>query len=264
MAQFSPTVLALDFDGVLCDGLLEYFQVSWRTYCQVWSPADITPPEHLAETFYQLRPVIEIGWEMPLLLRALLTGVPPTTIVAAWSTVAKELLVAEQIQPTQLGITLDRTRDAWIESDLTGWLALHQFYPGIIARLAEWQGGSTYPVIVTTKEGRFVRQLLQQQGIELAESQILGKEAQRPKSQLLRELAAVHCQPGSLGTGIWFVEDRLKTLQAVQQQADLAGVRLFLAAWGYNTPLDHQLTAQDDRLHLLSLHQFAQDFSEWE
>ena len=36
MAIKTPTVLALDFDGVLCNGLSEYFQTAWRTYSQFW------------------------------------------------------------------------------------------------------------------------------------------------------------------------------------------------------------------------------------
>jgi 3-deoxy-D-manno-octulosonate 8-phosphate phosphatase KdsC-like HAD superfamily phosphatase len=28
----APQTLALDFDGVLCDGLLEYFETAWRAY----------------------------------------------------------------------------------------------------------------------------------------------------------------------------------------------------------------------------------------
>ncbi|NET61482.1 MAG: HAD family hydrolase, partial [Symploca sp. SIO2E6] len=65
-------IIALDFDGVLCDGLLEYFQASWYTYCQVWNPDSQKPPEDLAQKFYPLRPVIETGWEMPVLVRALI------------------------------------------------------------------------------------------------------------------------------------------------------------------------------------------------
>ena len=29
-------ILALDFDGVICDGMAEYWQTAWRTYTQVW------------------------------------------------------------------------------------------------------------------------------------------------------------------------------------------------------------------------------------
>ncbi|MCY7286501.1 MAG: HAD family hydrolase, partial [Cyanobacteria bacterium CAN_BIN43] len=37
MIETAPTLLALDFDGVLCNGLMEYFQTAWRVYCQIWS-----------------------------------------------------------------------------------------------------------------------------------------------------------------------------------------------------------------------------------
>ena len=64
--------------------------------------------------------------------------------------------------------------------------------------------------IVTTKEGRFVKQLLQQEGVNLPPENIFGKEVKRPKYETLRELInKVNTQNVSL----WFVEDRLKTLQ---------------------------------------------------
>jgi hypothetical protein len=69
----SPRILALDFDGVLCDGMIEYFQISKRTYETLW-PEII--PEDFFPSFSQLRPVIETGWEMPLLLRSLVLGIP--------------------------------------------------------------------------------------------------------------------------------------------------------------------------------------------
>ncbi|GAC1503861.1 MAG: hypothetical protein NVS2B14_16610 [Chamaesiphon sp.] len=116
------------------------------------------------------------------------------------------------------------------------------------------------PVIVTTKEGRFVFKLLQQQGIHLTEQWIIGKESRRSKSQTLRELLGASTENVA---NIWFVEDRLKTLQSVQQQPDLNAVKLYLADWGYNTPQERASVLQDQRIHLLSLSQFAQDFSAW-
>ena len=61
MPAIAPNILALDFDGVLCNGLEEYFLTAWRTYCQVWEPASQEPTEDLALVFYRLRPVIETG-----------------------------------------------------------------------------------------------------------------------------------------------------------------------------------------------------------
>jgi hypothetical protein len=52
-------------------------------------------------------------------------------------------------------------------------------------------------------------------------------------------------------------------LELVQQQADLNDVGLHLADWGYNTAQMRQKVAQDTRIKLLSLSQFAADFTHW-
>jgi len=277
MPVLAPTILALDFDGVLCDGLLEYFQTSWRTYCQIWKPNSQTPPDELAPRFYRLRPVVEIGWEMPILLRALVLGVSQEKILQDWSTIARELVEREQLDAADIGKRLDAVRDEWIATDLDGWLGLHRFYPGVIERLhrivsavqASPLESPTQLFIVTTKEGRFVKQLLQQQGIQLSEESIIGKEIKRPKYQTLRQLieAKDAVASGSTNLGeevtLWFVEDRLQTLQLVQQQADLNDVRLYLADWGYNTAADRESIRNDPRIQLLPLSVFVQDFSVW-
>jgi phosphoglycolate phosphatase-like HAD superfamily hydrolase len=255
----TPKILALDFDGVLCDGLMEYFQVAWRTYEQLWQPDRSTLPEDLAPVFYHLRPVIETGWEMPVLLQALRQGVPETEILRHWVAIVPQILADSHLDAKTIGTALDRQRDEWITTDLDGWLALHRFYPGVIERLQSVISSSVYPVIISTKEGRFINQLMQEQGIELSDAQIIGKESQRPKHQVLRELAAAHNAISS----IWFVEDRLKTLLSIQPYADLDTIRLFLADWGYNTEREREAAQQSSRIELLSLNNFAQDFSRW-
>lgn len=262
MLESPPKVLALDFDGVLCDGLREYFQTAWQAYTTLWPSISSMPPTGLAERFYQLRPVVETGWEMPVLIHALLQGVAEAEILQDWPTIARLLLVDNRLQAADVGAKVDEIRDRWIATDLDGWLALHRFYPGVIDQLRQFvTRGSVQPVIVTTKEGRFVAQLLQQEGIELPADQILGKEVKRPKYQILRELwATAQLQDGA---DLWFIEDRLKTLLTVQEQEDLTSVQLFLADWGYNTARDRTLAEQDHRIHLLSLQQFGQDFSAW-
>ena len=114
-------------------------------------------------------------------------------------------------------------------------------------------------MIVTTKEGRFVKALLQQQGVQMPEQWIIGKESKRPKPQILLELIEKTGTPPTL----WFVEDRLKTLQSVQQQPDLDAVKLYLADWGYNTASERATAHHDPRIQLLSLSQFGEDFSAW-
>ncbi|HEY9639476.1 MAG TPA: HAD family hydrolase [Coleofasciculaceae cyanobacterium] len=263
MVNETPTILALDFDGVLCDGLIEYFQTAWRTYCQIWTPVDQIPPEGLAEQFYRLRPVIETGWEMPILVRSLLQNIPVAKLFSDWPTIAQQQIQAIGLTPVEIAARLDGIRDQWIAADADHWLAQHRFYPGIIARLQQMVNSGSLPFIVTTKEQRFVRQLLQQQQIELPESQIFGKEVKQPKSQTLRLLIQKYSEDTDQSATVWFVEDRLKTLQNITLEPDLEAVKLYLADWGYNTETDREIARQDPRIHLLSLAAFAQDFSAW-
>ncbi len=253
-----PSILALDFDGVLCDGLREYFETAWRTYCQIWLPASQTPPPDLANSFYRLRPVIETGWEMPVLIAALVQGISEDKILHQWVEIAQSILHQSNLQAPDIATKLDKIRDEWISSDLDSWLSLHRFYPGVVEKMRSLLNSPVQPIIVTTKEGRFVSQLLQQQGIEIPNKSIIGKESKRPKHQILRELIAAQAKTQR---ALWFVEDRLKTLQIVQQQSDLTAVKLYLADWGYNTASEREAALLDPNIELISLTQFTQDFA---
>lgn len=252
----TPDILALDFDGVICDGLAEYFASTKRAYQQIWSEQ---LDDSLAPSFYRLRPVIETGWEMPILLRALVLGMEEAEILDKFRAISQQITVSEGLTKQEVVQKLDGVRDDWIEHDLDGWLKLHRFYPGTIEQLQKILALDLEFYIITTKEGRFAQQLLQRHGIDLAETRIIGKESKRPKYETLRILRDRHQQDKDK-LQIFFVEDRLKTLQQVAQQPDLQNVSLFLADWGYNLEGDRRLAANDERIQLLSLEQFCQDF----
>jgi phosphoglycolate phosphatase-like HAD superfamily hydrolase len=253
----APAILALDFDGVLCDGMAEYFGSAWRAWRRLRPSVAPDPPPGLAERFAQVRPVVEHGWEMPLLIMALLSGVSETEILERWHPDA--LLDELHHSRRDVAAVLDGVRDEWIAADQGDWLDHHRFYPGTSERLRRLADGPTRVVVITTKEGRFARKLLTRQGVDLGGANVYGKEADRPKPAILAELAASR-SPVPL---LWFVEDRLKTLEAVKGTTGLEDVRLFLAGWGYNTPRDREAARRDDRVVLLALEQFARDFPEW-
>ena len=259
----APTILALDFDGVICDGLIEYFQTAWKTYCLMWAPASETPSSGLAEQFYRLRPVVETGWEMPILIRSLLEQIPEDELFSNWAAIALAQVQKSNIPPIEIAAQLDRVRDEWIATDVDTWLAQHRFYPGIAARLQQIVNSSVKPFIVTTKEQRFVRQLLKANQVEFAESQIFGKEVNQPKAQTLRILMDQHLQQADNPVSVWFIEDRLKTLQNIELQPDLQAVKLFLADWGYNTQADRSIAQDNSKIQLISLSTFTQDFTNW-
>lgn len=255
----TPDLLALDFDGVLCDGRAEYLESSRRVYQEIWDNSDLDV-ETFASRFYELRSVIETGWEMPLLLRALKLGISDEEILESWSSLVPTLLEKENLSQHTLMHLLDEKRDRWIQSNPQDWLAHHHFYPKIIPRLQQILVSPTPQVyIITTKEGRFARTLLEQQGVKIPPDQIMGKECQQPKTETLTNLL-----PTDAKLSVWFVEDRLKTLLSLQRHPKLASVQLFLAGWGYNTARSRSLAIENPQIHLLSLDQFQQDFSQWE
>jgi phosphoglycolate phosphatase-like HAD superfamily hydrolase len=248
-----PELLALDFDGVLCDGLREYFQTAWQAHCQLWIGELLSPPEGLAEAFYRLRPIVETGWEMPVLIHALRSGFGESEILADWANIAVELLQHHQTSPQVVGAVVDGIRDRAIASDLTTWLGAHRFYPGVIDRLKQVENF----VIISTKEGRFIQQLLTDAGVNLPPERIFGKEQKRPKYEILCELRPHYAS-------IWFLEDRLPTLEKVIQQPDLHDVGLFLADWGYNLATERDRAAQSDRIQLIGLEHFTGPFTSWQ
>jgi phosphoglycolate phosphatase-like HAD superfamily hydrolase len=261
MTANNPTILALDFDGVICDGLIEYFEVAWRTYHQIWlSSATDTPPDDLALRFYRLRPVIETGWEMPVLIKALIEGFSDDKILQDWTTITSQILTADNLDAKEVAKKLDTLRDEWIKADLDSWLKLHKFYPGVIEKLKMTVTSEVQLYIITTKEGRFVQHLLRKEGVNLPTTAIFGKEVKRPKYETLRQLIE---KSEHSSVSVWFVEDRLKTLQLIQKQSDLNHVQLFLADWGYNTQRERQTGNNDQRIKLISLSHFAHDFSKW-
>ena len=264
MSAHAPTVLAIDFDGVLCNGMKEYFKTAWRAYCNLWQPDSPTPPDGLADRFYRTRPVVETGWEMPLLLRSLLLGTPEADILLHWTTIAKQQAATDGVDAAKLAAEVDGVRDRWIKTDVQSWLTEQEFYPGIIPQLQAWLNSPTQIVIISTKEGRFIQQLLQQQKVDFTKLRIFGKEVKRSKPDTLRSLMAEHTStPSDRPAIFWFVEDRLQTLQAVCQQPDLDTINLFLADWGYNTQPERDSVVQEPRIHRLSLAQFSQSWSAW-
>ena len=256
-----PKLLALDFDGVICDTVREGCRSAWQV-CREFVPlnGDAPPPE-LASLFVRLRPVVEHGWEFPVLVLAILDGIPEATIRDSFQTTCREhILEKYRVTPRLLAARFDAVRDRAIAKSLDGWLADQGLYPGMADRLRAVLAGGIALYVITTKEGRFAHTLLETHGVTMPLDRVWGKEQARPKPELLRVLAKAH----SLAyRDIWFVEDRLKTLQAVTGETDLAEVGLYLALWGYVMPADRDQAASDPRIVPLSLEQFCREFSAW-
>jgi phosphoglycolate phosphatase-like HAD superfamily hydrolase len=261
-----PDILALDFDGVLCDGRPEYFESSCRACRRLW-PDTTARLAAAREDFWRLRPVIKSGWEMPLLVLALVSGGSARSILRDWPGVRDARLASlggerDGIVRT-IATTLDDVRRRWIDENPDEWLASHESYAplDLVRRLV---AEPRHTAVVTTKEGEFARRILDGWRVPIADVQ--GKEAGEHKCENLLNLLETGTREGRAPT-LWFVEDRLETLACVvrcsRRERRLARVRLFLAAWGYTTPATRAAARRGRRIRLLRLSQFSRGCAHW-
>lgn len=256
-----PKILALDFDGVLCNSVHEGLQSAWRVYRDIWGGTGDGPPPEAVAAYLRLRPALEIGWEFPVMLRAILEGVPEPALLAEFQTQWRSRILEEHhLNQADLSARFDAARDAWIRTDLTGWLGCQHLYPGIAERLNALLRSDTQVFVITTKEWKYAHLILERNGVPFPAARVWGKERARPKAVLLHVLQQ---EQGVRFADIWFVEDRLKTLRAVARQPDLEAVHLFLATWGYTAPAERAEVATDPRITPLTLEQFCGGFSAW-
>ncbi len=250
-------ILISDFDGVICNGLAEYFYSSRLVYQKIWQNNSPSWQE-LQKQFNILRPVVETGWEMPLLLKVLTEGETVNHILNNWQEVREKAIATidkEGITVQKLIQLLDEVRETQIRESIQDWLSLHSFYEGIIDTLKTFIDKQIKLYIVTTKSKSFTRELLEKQGIILAKNAIIGKESKCPKYETIRNII----REGKVNPeDVCFIEDRLEALELVYQQPDLQAIKLYLALWGYNTDSVKKKAQQLPYIHSISLTQFSE------
>ncbi len=234
----SSTLYALDFDGVICDSAVETAMTGWKAAATIWPDMQGSVPQQLLQQFREVRPMIETGYEAILAMRLLHLTYSTEAIVSDYPNLISMLMTDARVTVDDLKRLFGRTRDAWIANDLADWVAMNPLFENVAAKLRALAAQADW-VIITTKQERFVKQILQANQIELADQFIYGLDRNMSKVEVLTELLAANPRQQ-----IIFVEDRLPTLINVARQAALKNVKLVLAIWGYNTVADQDQARQ--------------------
>lgn len=245
-------VFAVDFDGVLCDSAAESAVAAWRAGGRLWPDCQgAEPPEACRQRFIRLRPLIETGYQTVLLTGLIARGLDEAAIAARFAELCQALLQEIGRSRTELDQLFGAVRDAWIAQDPQDWLGRQRFYP-VIDTFAEKI--KTDPVfILTTKQARFVRTLLEGYGIAFPDERIFGLDSGRKKEEILEQLL----ERPEYRNAVWhFVEDRLATLLRIAGRERLQGVRLYLADWGYNTARDREQARRHPAITVWNPRQF--------
>ena len=228
-------IYALDFDGVICDSAVETGITGWKAGVQLWDdmPAPL-PPQELIDQFRRVRPIIETGYEAILVMRLLSQGEPVESIFTDFSTKKQEVMENSLQDAATLKKLFGETRDDWINDSLAEWVRMNPLFPGVAKKLRMLEKQAMW-YIVTTKQERFVAQILEANQIQLSGDSIFGLDRKMSKEETLINLQNNH-PDGDL----YFLEDRLPTLLNVLKNEKLGKVQLILATWGYNTLQDKQ------------------------
>ncbi len=240
-----PPLLVFDFDGVLVDGMVEYWWSARRAALRLEDAAGpgaprLALPEVAPPAFARLRPLIHKGWEMVLMAAELgradvdvdaLVGAYPQALATAqarWGWSAQALQEALQE-------ALEAVRREALARDRAGWLARHRLYPGVAERLRRLEGEGAPWAVLTTKGAAFTAELLT--AANLHPVALYGHEA-GSKPEVLTRLLQEPPGPAPEPRPLWFVEDRRPTLETVRRTPGLEPVRCLLASWGYLAPGD--------------------------
>ena len=241
-------VLALDFDGVICDSSREVFVTAVDTY------ADLLPESKLVERLLPLRKDAAAGGAdyreaeiYQRFLDLLPLGNRAEDFGVSLRAIEDEVTISDQDDYDgfyqTIGLEwLDRfharfyeCRERMREADVRAWRKLHLPFPGF-ADVLRRHMDRTRPAVATAKDARSVGLLLDDLGFEgvFEKEMILDKETGIEKT---RHLTVLQERTGTDFNHITFVDDKVNHLVKVAE----LGVRGVLAGWGFNTEREHDL-----------------------
>ena len=251
--------MVCDFDGVIVDGINEYWLSSKNAYLKILGNLSDNYDLHpdVPKAFKYLRPWVEHGWEMVLLAAELLK--PDSHLnqgnfkqfAANYPQKCKEALHGLELSPEELQKALNDVRKEAIAKDYQNWLNNHKAFPGVSNRLNQLEAEGIDLIVLTTKGAEFTSQLLASFAIK--SKFIYGYES-GSKTDVLLQLSKDRIIKG-------FIEDRRATLEKVINTPELTSIPCFLASWGYLKPND--LKNLPSNISLLEPKIFASPLANW-
>ncbi|MGW4161491.1 HAD family hydrolase [Streptomyces sp. NPDC004788] len=224
-----PVILALDFDGVVCDALEECALVTWLGI-HPYDPGMPGPdrlkavPADFTDRFRSVR-------NYSRLLDHFVVAHHPES--AGLTTQAGFDRLFEALDPgyvRRFTETATAARDRLRTTEPEFWLDLHTLYPGVDALLRRFAGSV---VVVTAKDADSVRAILARHGLDGTVAEIFGETG--AKAEAVQDVCARWGVPVERVT---FIDDNLTN--AVRVGA--TGARSRWAQWGYQIP-EHRAEA---------------------
>ena len=233
------SLLALDFDGVVVDALLE---------CAVVTRAGADPAYRsyeLADAVSRMRDdYLEKFSSVRPYSRTLQDFMVTNAIDRPIRNLAEFEAARDEAGPTRLSSearAAQSQRGVWRDRDPSGWLQLHRDYPGVAELIRSHRGGVW---VVSNKDAASIDAILAHLGLAEHVSGVVGEASD--KAAVVRRLVDDHGD-------VTFVDDNVANVASVGQVAGATGL---WATWGYHSHEDRALSARL-RLQRLTLDALA-------
>ncbi len=215
-------LICIDFDGVLCDSVLECFVSSWIGFFHLYRkerPMSVSLEE--METFRSYRPYIRSGEDFIILQDCIFKKVPLTS-QDDFDRV-RSALTAETIQTYRDHFYSARTK--LLEEERITWLRLNPLFPqvsGFIDRVAVCDQSH----IISTKKVEFIAEVLQASGISWPLERIHCSEDEQ-KPAFIKKIMDKTDYNRAL-----FFDDQIDHFKSNNREQN-AVITGYLPVWGY-------------------------------
>ena len=253
-------VFLFDFDGVIVDGMHEYWHSSLLA-CEKYlnSPfikVDQNLYKEVPNNFKEIRPWVKFGWEMVLIAHEIIRTENPSRnfnknhFINKYHQNCQRILKDNSWTAENLQKILDKSREYQINKDFEKWVNLHKPFIEVVNFIEELNMRKIKTGIITTTGKIFAEKILKQ--LNIFPEFIFGYES-GTKIKIAEELSHSYKILG-------FIEDRKKTLINIKQNKATNYIPCFLADWGYlkysdkdNLSNEIKLIKLDDLEHLLAI-----------
>tara|TARA_Y100000294_G_scaffold144001_1_gene138781 strand:+ start:314 stop:1060 length:747 start_codon:yes stop_codon:yes gene_type:complete len=221
-------IIALDFDGVICDSMDECMLVSYYAYFNISQDkvidfSDIT--SELQVNFKKYRYLAGPAQDFYFLWKSLLsTNISSKEIVKTFN----------KLKSDEKGLELPFVERFYLlrskqkKNHFSQWILLNPIYKQIKSDLIDVVDINNL-FIVTAKDTDSVLDLLRANNIAINRKQIYGREMSLNKVKLFNKIIKeTDIQPQN----IFYIEDKISHLIKVKTM----GINGYLATWGYNSP----------------------------
>ena len=253
-------LLVLDFDGVIIDGIKEYWTSSRQTCLNLLSPEEkenIYLSSEIPSKFKAMRPWVHHGWEMVILAAECSSKTSQLNLKGVekfsrnYSAECSLALNKWGWTSSQLQEALNQTRRDAISHDFNQWLNSHQPFSLVVQRLQKLEKENIEFAILTTKSIEFTKKLLN--CFNLRPKLVFGHES-GSKIEVLNQLLQKRIIQG-------FIEDRRSTLEKVLKDEKLESIPCYLASWGYLKDEDRKNLPSG--IKLINQENFKEPISNW-